>query len=447
VKKQFCQTDTELILSMVKSFIDSCSATSSSKDKKAILEKYDDELFKEILHYVYNPYYIFNVTSKTVKKFNKKISPIEYSSLILLLDDLRNRQITGDIAAASVKSFVEKHSLSFSDTIYRILDKNLKCGASASTINSVFSGLIPEFNVALAYNYDDHVSRVDFEKDRWYASRKLDGVRCIARKENGVVTFSSREGISFETLGVIKCQLEGINIDNFVLDGELCLIDDFGCDDFQGVMKVIKKKNYTIPNPKYKLFDCLMLSEFDSGCSKRILSERWDDTCPDEISGFRIFDFENDNISVLEQHLIVNNNNLQMHRDLAIEKGWEGLILRKDCEYKGKKSNHLLKVKQFKDAEYIVKGIVAGDYTYTDKSKAVCTVHGVLSLIIDHNGVQVGVGSGLSVGDRISWAKNPDLIVGKVVTVKYFEETLNDKGEVSLRFPTLKIVHGEERNT
>jgi hypothetical protein len=36
----------------------------------------------------------------------------------------------------------------------------------------------------------------------------------------------------------------------------------------------------------------------------------------------------------------------------------------------------------------------------------------------------------------------------KIITVQYFEESVDSKtGQLSLRFPTLKIVHGSERNT
>jgi hypothetical protein len=38
------------------------------------------------------------------------------------------------------------------------------------------------------------------------------------------------------------------------------------------------------------------------------------------------------------------------------------------------------------------------------------------------------------------------LILNKIITVQYFEESTDSKtGDLSLRFPTLKIVHGEER--
>ena len=37
-------------------------------------------------------------------------------------------------------------------------------------------------------------------------------------------------------------------------------------------------------------------------------------------------------------------------------------------------------------------------------------------------------------------------IVGKLITVQYFEETKNDKGTISLRFPTVKHVYDSERD-
>jgi len=37
-------------------------------------------------------------------------------------------------------------------------------------------------------------------------------------------------------------------------------------------------------------------------------------------------------------------------------------------------------------------------------------------------------------------------IVGKTITVQYFEETANDKGGISLRFPTVKHIYENERD-
>ena len=66
---------------------------------------------------------------------------------------------------------------------------------------------------------------------------------------------------------------------------------------------------------------------------------------------------------------------------------------------------------------------------------------------IIHKDNVVNVGSGWSINERQKFFDDPSLIMGKVITVQYFEETMNKKGELSLRFPTVKAVHGLERDT
>ena len=48
---------------------------------------------------------------------------------------------------------------------------------------------------------------------------------------------------------------------NIVFDGELCLMNEDGSDDFQGVMKQIRRKDHTIENPKFKIFDTMISLE------------------------------------------------------------------------------------------------------------------------------------------------------------------------------------------
>ena len=64
----------------------------------------------------------------------------------------------------------------------------------------------------------------------------------------------------------------------------------------------------------------------------------------------------------------------------------------------------------------------------------------------NHKGYEVAVGSGWNQEQRIKYNANPTLIIGKEITVQYFEETKNQKGELSLRFPTVKHVFENGRN-
>ena len=119
-------------------------------------------------------------------------------------------------------------------------------------------------------------------------------------------------------------------------------------------------------------------------------------------------------------------------------------MLRKDDFYKGKRSFDLLKYKEFSDAEYIVKSIELGvkpmliDGTMKD-------VDCVSALHIEHKGYDVKVGSGLIDSQRIEWKEHPENIIGKTIKVKYFEETIDQNGNISLRFPILLMVYENGR--
>ena len=60
-----------------------------------------------------------------------------------------------------------------------------------------------------------------------------------------------------------------------------------------------------------------------------------------------------------------------------------------------------------------------------------------------NKGHKVKVGSGWNHEQRLQYKDGS--IVGKTITIQYFEETHNQEGGISLRFPTLKVVHGEKR--
>jgi DNA ligase-1 len=68
------------------------------------------------------------------------------------------------------------------------------------------------------------------------------------------------------------------------------------------------------------------------------------------------------------------------------------------------------------------------------------------SLVIEHKGCKVNVGTGLSLAQRKRWYTNPEEIVGKVITVKFFEETQDQNGNWSLRFPALKAIYEGDRD-
>ena len=73
-------------------------------------------------------------------------------------------------------------------------------------------------------------------------------------------------------------------------------------------------------------------------------------------------------------------------------------------------------------------------------------IKAVGNLVIEHKGNKVGVGTGLSLAQRKRWYEHPEEIIGKQICVKFFEETVDQNGNPSLRFPVLKYVYEEDRD-
>ena len=158
-------------------FINQMQATSSSLEKVEIL-KQQSEFIQKVLEYTYNPFKQYHVTSKTCIKNSDLCGSGLALDLFELLDKLNTREVTGHDAIKLVNRFASNYPRTSSELIYNIIDKDLKIRTGAKVINKAFPGLIPEFNVALAQNYEPKLA--SFGEDAmgiWYASRKLDGVR------------------------------------------------------------------------------------------------------------------------------------------------------------------------------------------------------------------------------------------------------------------------------
>ncbi len=422
----------------LKEFVEQMRDTSSSLEKVEIL-KQQSEFIQKILEYTYNPYKQYYVTSKTCKKNSGLFKYNTHETIFSLLDDLTNRKYTGHDAIAQINGFITANSI-YEDLIYNIIDKDLKTRTGAKVINKAFPNLIPEFNVALAQTYEPKLASFGENIDEtWYASRKLDGVRCLAVvDEMGKCTLYSRMGKEFTTLNKIKYAIEATGIINYVFDGEICLLDEEGNEDFQGVMKELRRKDHQIENPTFMMFDMIHKTEFDRGKSTDPLSERlrtlstW--------LGPRYNTKET--LRYLDQYIITDERHFGIWKQMANDKNWEGFMLRKDVGYEGKRSKNLLKVKSFHDAEYEVLGwdIDTHEVVRDGKSESMTMLSQVW---IEHKGYIVKVGSGFTQEQRLQYMDGS--ILGKIITVQYFLETSNDKGGISLRFPTVKIIHGEKR--
>ena len=421
----------------LREFIEEMKATSSTNAKKEILLKYDSPFLRKIFKYTYTPFKQYHVTSANLKKRSDLISD-NYLDLFAMLDDLNERRVTGHTAIQAVNGFILKYQ-EFADIIYDVIDRNIKTRATSTLINSVLPGTVPTFEVALAEKFESAEKKVDFDSGMWWASRKLDGVRCITViDEAGQIKFFSRQGKEFLTLDNLRQDLMKLGLRSKVLDGEVCIMRESGLEDFQGIIKEIGKKDHTIETPKYYAFDLLELDEFTAGSSEITLSARLI-----MLNGFLIesgLQFA----EPLPQFKLVDREHFEKVAADATEMGYEGIMIRKDVGYEGKRSKNLLKVKKMHDAEYEVTGLEMGTHRVIVNEREE-EEEMLKAVFVQHRGNQVRVGSGFSLEQRRHYFQNPNDILGKTITVQFFEETTDQHGNHSLRFPVIKTVYETHR--
>ena len=458
--------------------------TSSSNKKKYILQGRPNCM--EMIKFALNPFMMFNVTSKNLVDGDEHFGAIDWiDEAKPLLLQLFNRELTGTAAICMVNELLSNSSPESVDAFKRILDKDLKVGVGAKLVNKVWKKHIPQFDVQLCNKYLIEMNKVivlPFKNT--FVSRKLDGIRVVAIRQDGNWKFFSRTGKEFTTLGKLnKALLDSHQFDpiqaDIVLDGECCIVDENGDEDFTAAVSQIKRKDFTIEHPKYYVFDMLLLSEFASGVSLYKFRDRFKKMKS-------VFGGETDYFEVLAQKHLETPKQLKDDIDMAVEKGWEGLILRNaDTVYEGKRTKNLLKVKKMHEHEFKIVGFQEGEGQLEGTLGAI-KVEG------EYEGkkIKAKVGSGFTQkhlyfvkgraidddqlqsfrqfnseldddaaddyieikskpdpkGQRFKFWKNRKELIGQVVTIQFFEISKNKQGKYSLRFPVFKALHGEVRD-
>lgn len=441
--------------------VDKLLSTNSRLEKESILDKYSKkEGVIELLQYTYNPDYTYGVTSKNCLN-NERVGGLTITNNLTLqelLDKLISRELSGDNAIGYVNYFIQKYDV---EVLYKILDKDLNCGISISTINKIIPGCVKQVKIQLAERVD-RIKKSALTPGIWYLSEKKDGQRMITTIENGEVHLYARGGdkLGKEILSLERLKpyikefynnLKEIVKEDYVLDGELIIekegrsnIDN--CRYTSSQMRRGSKDNpeqvelYDSEGNKvvYYVFDCIKKEEFYQEKGKEIYSER---------THFLSFVKETNHIKVLDQY-IYELKDIEDFEDvfsLPIEEGMEGYILRRDCEYKGKRSMDMLKIKKKERIELEVYDIEATTKSMLNENGVMEEVNCLGSVYakgIDKDGATIisKVGSGFSDELRVLYYNEPSLILRETITVEYAEVSESKAGTRSLRNPVFVCI-------
>lgn len=410
----------------VKEIFEKIASVSSKKSKEIILKQNENnELFKECLKFLLDDNV---VTGLSTKKFNKKVEiyNITFENILDAFEYVKEYNTGTDVDISMIKTFCSAQG-DCKEFCKKLFTKKLKIGCDSKTVNKVIKGLIPEFNIMLG-------SKFDFDKPpkgTMYISEKLDGIRCVAIIENKKVKLYSRQGKLILGLVDIEQELSRMFSDAFI-DGELLAMDCGYEDVYKETTKRVNNKNKEKHGVKYVIYDAMTLDEFNNKKCNLCYSDR-----RDILESYRTLMFANDFNFISILPLIYTGDDVNRVLNLLSEYkniGAEGLMCNLDKPYEFKRTKNLLKLKVMQSCDLKIIGFEEGQGRLKNT---------LGKLICDYKGFELGVGSGFSDELRNEIWNNQNKYLGRVSEIQYFEETHNDKNELSLRFPVFKCIREE----
>lgn len=415
-----------------KDFVDEINSSNSRIFKQGVLEKWkEDVIILTYLQFAFNPYIVFGISTKKLHKVVGRNEITGINSVFGLLEYLKTNNTGSDRVISLCQEFISNVSVSderAADLLEELICKDLSIGVDSKTINSVIPGLIPTFSVQLAEKYFDKPERV--EGKTFTLTKKIDGGRIIAIRENGEVSFYTRAGQKYEGLVDLEAELFTTFPDGIVLDGEITLIDPLGLsskDQYKQTMKITRKDGEK-HGVKMLVFDILTVEEFKTQKCEHTYDERRQ--LLENLFGttkrtyFELLPvlYRGKDIAEITKYL-----------EELTSAGEEGVMINIcDALYEFKRTTNLLKVKKMNTLDLEIVGVEEGEGRLAGTLGAIHVRY--------RDGNIVKVGSGFSDWHRNEIWQNQIYYIGKIVEIQYFEETKNDKGGVSLRFPIFKDI-------
>jgi len=264
----------------------------------------------------------------------------------------------------------------------------------------------------LAHRYDKHSAKIGFP---CWVQPKLDGVRMLARKEDGEVTMWSRKGKIIDIPDKINAQLCEMLADGQCTDGELYV---HGWT-FQKIISAVKKKRDDTDLLEYHIYDSphLTLSFEDRMPQYGVASIRFPHYCQN-------WTIVGKNIKFVKTYDIEHQEEFDVFESMLVQESYEGMMVRnKNSLYKYKhRSYDLQKVKRFVDDEFRIIGGKDGSGREAGLIVFRC---------ITSDGLEFDVRPRGSHEERAVIFKNLENYLDKNLTVRYQE--LTDDGRP--RFP------------
>lgn len=444
------------------------ASTGSTLSKEFLLARFGSEVegFKEVLKFIYDPYF---TTGLGQKKLNRCPIGETFTSVEEMMAYLRKNNTGTDVDAMKANGFILSKAgyENWEWAATGLVTKDLQIGVSVTTLNKVYGpGFIPKIGIMRGMLCPKDAHGIYIETEKIDGNRRL-----IMNKESGVEIYT-RSGHRDDGLVEIAEQASRYLPKGFVYDTECIAVgdweDNIACR--QASASILNRRIGVKTGVRALMFDMLPQAEYDVGRSS------WAAVFRKYAIAFMYNDIEGMNLldTVLtdtQKVLIISQCNKMLcscraaatpnihglpilgiahsfneayeHAKPIWESGGEGLMLNEymsPYEVNPNPRKTLLKIKATE--EFICRCV--GVYEGTGRLQG--TLGGIYLTFVASNGQQYTFGCGSGFPDYLRYAywNDPSLIVGKQVEGDCFGESKNQDGGYSLNCPIFKKIRGEE---
>ena len=410
-------------LSEVINIVKQLRETSGTNDKIVLLRRNcNNELLRKVLRYTYDTDLKYGVQKKSIVM---RTGESKWSSLFEMLDELAESNIN-DSLKRNVGRFINNlETEDEKELVTKILLKNLDVGLNVKNINKGMKGLIVSHDIMKGSSWDGTLN------SEVAVSLKLDGIRCSWLIKDGKAIAKTRQNKIIQGMNELTKAIEEVfGEQDLFVDGELLATNKEGLsseDLFKKTSAIVNSKGLK-KDLTFVAFDIVSLEDYNNKSNSTPFLER-----REQLECY--VGLKNELVKLAPMYFITDSiDRIYEKLDEVVKDNCEGLMLNKiNGFYEFKRTKQLLKVKKFNEGDVLVTDILEGEGRLEGTLGKVEVQFKYKGDIYTNN-----IGSGFSDEEREYYWKHKEELIGKVVTIKYFEITKNEQGGFGFRFPTWK---------
>lgn len=338
------------------------------------------------------------------------------------------------------RTLLEQVELEYASHLKKYQDKGYKLipGNISQYKEEDLNKILPEhttdangFKKHMLAKQSEKVATSTFDKLKyWWASRKIDGVRCSFYWDGFQIKTASRGGGDYDM--AVRQMIQHPKLIEFfqkhpdyVLDGELYKHGK----SLQQISGAVRKEKESTPWLEYYIYD-IMIPDMIFEERLKILNEIKEELELD-FQPEREWEENELKFQMVPHEKVTGWNAIKKLHDAYVEEGWEGCVIRDPNKaYKfGGRGSEMIKVKMYQDAEFEITGLSEGL-----REEDMC-----FTLVTD-DGIEFKAKPMGSRELKQQYREDLDNLIGKMATVKFFY--LSDEG-TPLQ-PVLKCIRDYE---